>query len=329
MSLLVCLFACVFVLSFCCSVVRTSAVCVAPTAPDMHDRINRLAHYGLSPVAVVIVAVLTHLCALPVVESMPLSLPLRYHAKIATRTLFEELEQVKVMMASLFVPTTPQLEFGDMVVMSQGEMWQQVRDKFERLVEIGGPEFVKANSDAFQKLQEKIDAMVAAIQIALTKQWLEKVDPRLDALSQAAAAPKQPAFQYLQALEKALIGIKKISIGSHIDFKHLARSNKTPDSPGDDVLAPIEESQTKRKDFLDGVIAHTSKIANSTIDLESEPTQNSVNAMLSFCTKPSDDHPGYDDFPRPKLPILRICGDVPHRTQLFQHNPNRIQQHVV
>ena len=75
-SLLVCLFACVFVLSFCCSVVRTSAVCVAPTAPDMHDHINRLADYGLSPVAVVIVAVLAHLGALPVVESMPLYLPL-------------------------------------------------------------------------------------------------------------------------------------------------------------------------------------------------------------------------------------------------------------
>ena len=79
-SLLVCLFACVFVLSFCCSVVRTSAVCVAPTAPETHDHINRLADYVLLPVAVVIVAVLD-LGALPVVESMPLSLPLRYHAK--------------------------------------------------------------------------------------------------------------------------------------------------------------------------------------------------------------------------------------------------------
>ena len=229
------------------------------------------------------------------------------------------------MMASLVVPTTPQLEFGDQIVMSQGEKWQQVMGKYERLEELGGPEFVKANSTAFQELQEKIDAMVAAIQVALTKQFIDKTDARLDSLSQAAAAPKQPAFQYLQNLEKALSGIKKISIGSHVDFKHLARSNITPNSLGDDVLAPIEESQTKRKAFLDGVITHTSKIINSTIDLDSEPTQNSVNAMLGFCTKPSDDYPGYDDFPRPKLPILRICGDVPHRTQLFQHNPNRIQ----
>ena len=236
---------------------------------------------------------------------------------------------MKTMMASLVVPTTQQLEFGDQIVMSQGEKWQQVMGKYDRLEELGGPEFVKANSTAFQELQEKIVAMVAAIQVALTKQFIDKTDARLDSLSQAAAAPKQPAFQYLQTLEKALSGIKRISIGSHVDFKHLARSNNTPNSLGDDVLAPIEESQTKRKAFLDGVITHTSKIINSTIDLDSEPTQNSVNAMLGFCTKPSDDYPGYDDFPRPKLPILRICGDVPHRTQLFQHNPNRIQQHVV
>ena len=232
-------------------------------------------------------------------------------------------------MASLVVPTTAQLEFGDMVVMSGGEKWQQVIEKFERLIEIGGPDFVQANVDAFDALQDKIGEMIAAIQVALTKQFIDKADAHLDLLSQAASAPKQPAFQYMQTSEKAINAIKKVSIGSHTDFKHLAKSKNTPDAPGYDVLATIEESQTKRKDFLDGVIAHTSKIANSTIDLESEPTQNSVNAMLGFCTKPSDDHPGYDDFPRPKLPILRICGDVPQRTQLFQHNPNRIHQHVV
>ena len=58
------------------------------------------------------------------------------------------------MMASLVVPTTAQLEFGDMVVMSGGEKWQQVIEKFERLIEIGGPDFVQANVDAFDALQD-------------------------------------------------------------------------------------------------------------------------------------------------------------------------------
>ena len=224
---------------------------------------------------------------------MPLSLPLRYHAKLQRKqTIFEELAQAVLMLSSVHVPDACTLEFGDALVLPQGDMWKEVLNKFNRLPELGGEEFVAMNEKAFNDLDAKHDRTLRVVLIACAKQFNDKVDPALAALANALSSPKTSAFQYVQTMDKAIENLKKITLASTNDFKNLARTQPALNDP---VLAPIEEAQTARREFLKCVANLTKAIAMSTIDLSEVKTQKDFSTLYHFCTKETDGAPGYDD----------------------------------
>ena len=202
------------------------------------------------------------------------------------------------MLASVHVPNVCTLEFGDALVLPQGDNWKEVLVKYKRLEELGGPEFVEMHEKDFTALADKHDETVRVVEIACAKQFNDKVDRPLEELTNALLSPKTSAFQYMQTLDKAINGLKTITLATSNDFKNLARTQPAQSDP---VFAPIEEAQTARKDFIKCVTNHTKPLAMFTIDLSEATTQNDFDNLYRFCTTSTQCGPGYDDAHLPQF----------------------------
>ena len=197
------------------------------------------------------------------------------------------------MLASVHVPDACTLEFGDALVLPQSDMWKELSGKYTRLRDIGGPEFVAMNENVFAAFDDKHDRTVGVVVVACEKQFHKKVDPALEALVQALLSPKNSAFQYMQTMDKSIEVFKKITLATSNDFKNLARTQPPLNDP---VLAPIEEAQTARRDFLKCVVNQTKALAMCTIDLADAKAQKDFSVLYHFCnTTATDGAPGYDD----------------------------------
>lgn len=157
------------------------------------------------------------------------------------KSSLQELKQGEVLFNKLEVPEEKNLVFGGNVMCLQSKLWKECLRKVENVKTDAGGDFMKENVDIFRLIEEKRLATLQGIHMAADRQFETEVCQILERVAQAASKDKNPAFAYIQGLEKSLEPLANVKLANALDFSDLTV-----------MVPPLDDPALRALDTLQG-----------------------------------------------------------------------------